>query len=424
MNARNNCFALIVFMFIGLTQANAQLCAMLQNENNTFLNQASNLISLNKSLSSPEGKSLQKNFEAQLIRLDDIGSKFTDEVNICRVLKLKAYAGFASYLLKTKQYAELVALSEKTLTLVDDIRYDEYGLISCMGSGTVTARGFDEETEQYYNYQKEGMVTVNSFNRKDVRTVANMLYSNIAFAAYINNDIEIGERFFVKNFDNRYFYLLVGGFMEVVAHAILVDFDASQSANVAQFAAAAVYLKDHSKRTLNITRVAPDKDIAYHKAMDILRKDNQVKRYGKSNTVPYLSTPESRVDVYGLVLVGLVYDDINDKKDAVEMMKKYFIVEKKSGTPYFTPHEFAELFYHSKKNNNELTQAILKDNDPKFMSELAGRLLKHFKEYDTYNAGDIIYDIYLYYHQAGQLSKAKKAFMTIHPNKRGAYKEL
>lgn len=404
----------LLFLFSLCFIYSQSLCESMINKNNTFLNSAYGAVKTDEQLTSATGRKVQTDFNKHIAHLDDIISKFSDEKNLMGMLKVKAYAGFAYYLFNTKQYDALQALSKQSGDLLNSINFNQYGYITCEGRGMGDVQYFDEETESYYTTTAETNVTKFSMKTDEFWKLCDSLYPYFAFANYVNNDLTTGDKFFMQCYDRRYFAYGTNGVMMILAKELLKDYDASKPITDVLFASAIVYLRSKDSNT----------NESYKTAMAILRRDDKFSNVRPKGEFVLLSNPAERSENYFIAMDALIYQNSENKDDAVAVMKKYFLAEKKTGINYIKPWDLAQLFYHCKKNNNELTTAILKDNDPEFMTNLGDHLMKHFKEYDSASGSDVLYDVYLYYKKAGQDSKAKRAFKTIHSSKRDLYKEL
>lgn len=405
---------IVVFLLIFSSYIFSQsLCERLLEVNTKFLNTANDAVKQNSSLNTTLGKKVKFEFDDHLSYLDKFAKEYPGEKNIMGLYKVKAFAGFAYYLFNTRQYEALQNLSKKSDGILE-INFDQYDNIICEGKGTGPVQYFDEESEQYYTANAEKTVTKYAMKSDEFWVLCDMIYPYFAFANYVNGDVQKGNQYFMQCYDKRYFTSGKNDLMRILAKEILIDYDESKAATDVEFAAAVVYFRKHGSSA----------DPAYQKAINIVKKDENFSNKQPKNQYMVLSNPAAKSEVYFVIVDGLVYSESENKDDAVAMLKKYLMVEKKTGVEYFKPQDFANLFYHGKKNNDALTKAILKDNDSEFMTKVADKLLKHFKEYDTNIAGDLIYDTYLYYKKAGQDSKAKKAFMTIPADQRSSYKEL
>lgn len=405
---------IIIFLLIFSSCIFSQsLCERLLEDNTKFLNNANEAVKQKSSLNSASGKKLQSEFNDHLSYLDKLATKFPDEKNIMGLYKVKAFAGFAYYLFNTKEFDVLQNLSQKSEGILK-VDFDQNDQIICQGKGIGQVQYFDEESEQYYTSTAEKTVTKYAMSSDEFWVLCDMIYPYFAFANYVKGDQQKGNQYFMQCYDKRYFTTGKNDLMRILAKEILTDYDETKPATEVEFAAAVVYFRKHGSNT----------DPAYQKAIQIIKKDENFSNKPPKNGYMLLSNPAAKSEVYFIIVDGLIYSNSENKDDAVAMLKKYLMVEKKTGVEYFKPQNFANLFYQGKKNNNALTKAILKDNDPEFMTKVADKLLKHFKEYDTNTAGDIIYDTYLYYKKAGQDGKARKAFMTIPADQRSAYQEI
>lgn len=416
---------LLSFLFFNALSAQ-NFCEKMLDKNNMFINAASNAVKYQSLLDSDQGIKLQKDFDLEIADLKEIAKDYPSQRSLMNALKLKTYAVYTHYLFKTKQLKELQKLSEKEEDLMKQIVFDEYELIACEGTGTGNIQGYDEESDSYYT--TTGQTTINkfSFNRKDIDQMADHVYTYFAFGCYVNNDTKKGDEFFLKTFDNRYFLNSKSEVTLLLAKEILSKYQETDAVNSVNFAAAVIYLKNYDPSLSNSNSEKALSDLFYNVAFNIIKKDNNFgSNSAKINTKP-LSSSGSRSEAYYLVLNNLVNIKTADKNDAVEMMKKYFLAEKKTGLKTLKPYDLGKMFFSdvNNTNNDQITNAVFLDNDPEFMVDLSDRLIKHFKEYHTYLAGDTIYNIYLFYKKAGQDAKAKKAFMTIPDEKRAPYKEL
>lgn len=416
---------ILLFCLTAVSFINAQsLCETMAKINGDFLNASSEAVQNKVLLNSDAGPRFQQRFDTHLQKLEKVGSEFKDERNLMNFLKVKAVAGFAYYLFSTNQIKELQNLSAKSVNLLDHIYFDEYDQIPCKGAGYADVKYFDEESETYYTANALTSITKFSASKKDLDKICGMIYPYFSYANFVQGDVKKGEEFFLKNFDERFFYGSKDGLMTAIAQEILTKYNDKNPITNLDFAAAAtyIYFYDPAKaKSENEKKIAA---IFYGEAMSILKRDDQFSTKIKKGETLALSNPTARAQVYGILLNSLNTSTSNDKTDVIAMMKRYFEAEKKTGRSSIELYHFAKMFYSDSGNNDQLTNAVLADNDPVFMTEVSDRLLKHFKEYDTYTAGNTIYQVHVFYKKAGQNAKAKKAFNMIHEKFRGNYREL
>ena len=406
-------FVLLCFFIVQIF-ASQSFCEKMIAKNNTFLNASYAASNSNLLLNTTTGKQVQSDFEDHLAHLDLIINKFPDQASLMRMLKMKAYAGYAYYLFNTKQYNDLQVLSKKEEGLADGINFDQYGTLPCTGRGMGDVQYFDEESESYYTATAEKDVVKFSMNTDQFWALCDSLFPYFVFANYVKGDLEKGDAFFMQCYNHRYFAFGNNGLMKILAKELLTDYRDDKPVTDVLFAAAVVYLRSKDSNT----------NETYQKAMAILKRDDQFAKKNTKDGYQKLSNATEKSEVYFIAMDALIFQDSENNDDAVDMMKKYFLAEKKTGIYYIKNSDLAKLLYHGKKNSDKLHQAILKDNDPAFMKDLGDHLMPYFKEYDSASGSDVLYDLHLYYTKAGEKSKAKKAFMTIHQSKRGAYKML
>lgn len=416
-------FVIFSFLFINTLPAQ-KLCEKMLDQNNIFINAASNAVKYQSLLDSDQGIKLQKDFNLQIADLSEKAATYTSLKILMNAIKLRTVVVYSHYLFKTKQFKDLYELSGNTEDVMKQMILYKFELIACEGIGTGNIQGYDEESDSYYTTTGQTTVTKFSFDSKEIERMADQVNNYFAFACYLNNDTKKGDEFFLKTFDNRYFYNGKSSLMKSLAEEILTKYDNKKEIRNIDFAAAvtSIYFYNPSElKTENERKIA---DLFYQESMSIFKKDNQFSSKIKKGEKLPLSNPTARSEAYQIVLSSLVRHNSTDQKDVIEVMKKLFLAEKETGKSLMRLYDFAKLFYTEKVNNDNLTNAILIDNDPVFMTELSDRLMKHFKEYDSFTASDTIYQVYLFYKKVGENSKAKKAFNTIHEKARRNYKEL
>ena len=414
---------LIICSFFLFNNISAQsFCEKVSAQNNIFIKAASNAVEYQSLLNSDQGIKLRNDFYFQIEDLTEKAKKYSAQKSLMNAIKLKTYAVYAYYLFKTKQFKDLQELAGKNEDLIKDINFGDSVSITCEGKGNGNIQGYDENSDSYYTTSGETTVTKYSFDMKDIDQMADQIYSYFAFASYLNNDTKKGDEFFLKTFDNRYFLNSKTEVTLILAKEILSKYKESDPITSVNFAAAITYLKVYNPSLLSSVSEKQLADLYYDAAFSILRKDDSFSSNSSKVNKKPLSSPASKSEAYSLVFNNLVSLNTSDKKDAVEMLKKYNLAEKKTGYVSLGKYKIAEMVNGKDSKVNGFTTAILNDNDQKFMVFIADKLMKLYKNNTSEAGGRFHYVSYLLYQKAGEIDKAQQAFQQIPEAKRDFYK--
>lgn len=414
---------LIICSLLILTHSSAQsFCEKIASQNNIFIKAASNATEYQSLLDSDQGIKLQNEFNLQIADLKEKAKNYSSQKSLMNAIKLKTYAVYAYYLFKTKQFKNLKELADKNEDLIKDINFGNEVSITCEGNGTGNIQGYDEDSDSFYTTSGQTTVTKYSFNMNDIDQMANQIYSYFAFASYLNNDTKKGDEFFLKTFDNRYFLNSKTEVTLILAKEILLKYKESDPNNPVYFAAAIMYLKDYNPSLSNSDSEKQLANLYYSVAFSILRKDDSFSSNSSKVNKKPLSSPASKSEAYAMVLNNLVSLNTSDKKDVVEMLKKYYLAEKKTGYVVLDKYKIPKFIDFKGYKVNGFTTAVLNDNDQKFMVFIADKLMKFYKNDASVTEGRFHYVSYLLYQKAGENNKAEQAFLQIPESKQDFYK--